>query len=74
MAPFKLPQDYLDVLGGINSPKFEEFRKLTKRAFWEARRHADRIIMIVELMQKGTHPPLSSSECARWCHSYRWRC
>ena len=53
MAPFKLPQDYIDILGGLTSEKFADFRKLVKRVFWEARRQAERIIMIVELMQKG---------------------
>jgi phosphatidylinositol 4-kinase len=53
MAPFKLPQDYIDILGGYTSDKFLEFRKLVKQSFWEARRQAERVIMIVELMQKG---------------------
>lgn len=32
-APFKLSQDYVDVLGGVGSPRFEEFKKLCKQAF-----------------------------------------
>lgn len=54
MAPFKLPQDYIDVLGGFEGEKFLEFRKLFKRAFRDARKHAERIITLVELMQKGS--------------------
>ena len=53
MAPFKLPQDYIDILGGFDSPKFAEFRALFKRCFRDARKHAERIITLVELMQKG---------------------
>jgi phosphatidylinositol kinase/protein kinase (PI-3 family) len=49
MAPFKLTQDYIDILG----TRFNDFKKMLKRCFLEARRHAERIIMIVELMQKG---------------------
>jgi hypothetical protein len=32
-APFKLTQDYVDVLGGIGSPGFEDYKKLCKQAF-----------------------------------------
>lgn len=62
MAPFKLPQDYIDILGGITSEKFADFRSLVKRLFWEARRQAERVIMIVELMQKGA----SFRSCLSW--------
>jgi hypothetical protein len=32
-APFKLTQDYVDVLGGINSPGFDDYKVLCKQAF-----------------------------------------
>lgn len=32
-APFKLTQEYVDVLGGAQSPEFEKFRALCKQAF-----------------------------------------
>ena len=32
-APFKLTQDYVDVLGGLESAEFGEFKKLCKIAF-----------------------------------------
>lgn len=54
MAPFKLPQDYIDILGGFDGAKFLEFKTLFKRSFRDARKHAERIITLVELMQKGT--------------------
>ncbi|GAA5838768.1 hypothetical protein JCM9279_003856 [Rhodotorula babjevae] len=57
MAPFKLPQDYIDILGGFDSPKFAEFRALFKRCFKDARKHAERIITLVELMQKDSSLP-----------------
>ena len=57
MAPFKLSQDYLDILGGPGSAKFAEFRALVRRQFRDVRRHAERIIMIVELMQKDSTLP-----------------
>lgn len=53
MAPFKLPQDYIDILGGFDSPEFAKFKELFKRCFRDVRKHAERIITLVELMQKG---------------------
>ena len=52
-APFKMPQEYIDILGGVDGPKFQEFRQLMRQGFKDVRKHAERIIMIVELMQKG---------------------
>ncbi|KAM0752432.1 kinase-like protein [Meredithblackwellia eburnea MCA 4105] len=57
MAPFKLPQDYIDILGGFEGEKFAEFKALFKRAFRDARKHAERIITLVELMQKDSNLP-----------------
>lgn len=52
-APFKLTQEYIDILGGLDSPGFDYFKKLMRQGFKEVRKAAERIIMIVELMQKG---------------------
>jgi len=32
-APFKLTQEYVDVLGGVGSPDWEEYKRLCKQAF-----------------------------------------
>ena len=32
-APFKLTQEYVDVLGGVGSPDYEDYKKLCKQAF-----------------------------------------
>jgi phosphatidylinositol 4-kinase len=32
-APFKITQDYVDVLGGVGSQHFEDYKKLCKQAF-----------------------------------------
>ena len=53
LAPFKLSQEYLDILGGVASEKFGEFKSLVKQAFIAVRKHADNIILLVEMMQKG---------------------
>ena len=52
-APFKLSSEYIEVLGGVQSPAFLEFRRLFREGFEIARKHCDRIITLVELMQKG---------------------
>ena len=56
-APFKMPQEYIDILGGLDSPKFAEFKKLVCQGFRDVRKHAERIIMMVELMQKDSKLP-----------------
>jgi phosphatidylinositol 4-kinase B len=43
-APFKLPWEYVEVLGGVDGPAFLEFRRLFKEGFQAARKHCDRII------------------------------
>jgi len=43
-APFKFPPEYLEVLGGVGAPAFQEFKKLFREGFEAARKHCDRII------------------------------
>ena len=56
-APFKMPQEYIDILGGLESSKFEEFKQLMRSGFRDVRKHAERIIMLVELMAKDSKLP-----------------
>ncbi|KAH9856985.1 kinase-like protein [Lenzites betulinus] len=56
-APFKLPLEYIEVLGGLDSPAYREFRKLFREGFDAARKHCDRIVTLVELMQKDSGLP-----------------
>ncbi|CBQ69345.1 related to PIK1-phosphatidylinositol 4-kinase [Sporisorium reilianum SRZ2] len=56
-APFKMPQEYIDILGGLESSKFEEFKQLMRQGFRDVRKHAERIIMLVELMAKDSKLP-----------------
>ncbi|CAG8464975.1 6279_t:CDS:10 [Ambispora gerdemannii] len=57
LAPFKLSQEYLDILGGVTSEKFNEFKTLIKQAFTALRKHADNIVLLVEMMQKDSKLP-----------------
>ncbi len=54
MAPFKMTQDYIDILGGVSSDKFEEFRALMKEAFLALRKKIDHIVGLVEMMEKDS--------------------
>ncbi|KAF7322989.1 Phosphatidylinositol 4-kinase [Mycena chlorophos] len=56
-APFKLPLEYVEVLGGADGPMYLEFRRLFKEGFEAVRKHADRLITLVELMQKDSTLP-----------------
>lgn len=56
-APFKLPLEYIEVLGGMEGEAFMEFRRLFKEGFEAARKHCDRIVTLVELMQKDSTLP-----------------
>ncbi|KFY01226.1 hypothetical protein V490_01002, partial [Pseudogymnoascus sp. VKM F-3557] len=56
-APFKLTQDYVDVLGGVNSAEFQDYKALCKQAFQALRRSADNIIDLVSLMGHGSKMP-----------------
>lgn len=52
-APFKLTQEFVDVLGGPRSRLFQYYRSLCGRAFLEARRHRQKIMLLVEMMLAG---------------------
>jgi phosphatidylinositol 4-kinase len=54
MAPFKLPQEYIDILGGIHGEKFAEYKALMKAAFLSVRKHSENILLLVEMMCKDS--------------------
>ncbi|KAH9966684.1 kinase-like protein [Russula dissimulans] len=56
-APFKMPLEYVEVLGGPDGEPLREFRKLFHEGFEAARKHCDRIVTMVELMQKDSTLP-----------------
>lgn len=59
-APFKLTQEYVDVLGGVGSPGFEDYKKLCKQAFQALRRSADNLIDLVSMIGKESKMPCFS--------------
>lgn len=56
-APFKLTQEYIDLLGGVDSYYFKKFKESTRDAFKSLRRNSQCIIDMVELMQTDSSLP-----------------
>ncbi|KAI9167427.1 Phosphatidylinositol 4-kinase pik1 [Paramyrothecium foliicola] len=56
-APFKLTHEYVDVLGGVGSQDYEDYKKLCKQAFQALRRSADNIIDLVAMMGRDSKMP-----------------
>ena len=52
-APFKLSNDMVQNLGGIEGQYFEQFRKLLKKGFLAIHKHRQKIIILVEMMYCG---------------------
>ncbi|CAO0791861.1 unnamed protein product [Mucor circinelloides] len=57
MAPFKLPQEYIDILGGVHGEKFAEYKALMKAAFLAVRKHSENILLLTEMMSKDSKLP-----------------
>ncbi|KAI1820327.1 phosphatidylinositol 3 [Xylaria intraflava] len=72
-APFKLTQEYVDVLGGVGSPDFEDFKTLCKQAFQALRRSADNIIDLVSMMGRDSKMPCYSAGAAQTTAALRQR-
>ena len=88
-APFKLTQEYVDVLGGPTSLAFEAFKSLCKRAFQgiphiensrsianlpsALRKSADSIILLVEMMGNRSKMPCFAAGSVQVVGSLRQR-
>ena len=48
-APFKLTQDYIDVMGGVKSPAFQLFQDLFYRGFQALKKHSDIMSAMLEV-------------------------
>ncbi|TGJ81002.1 hypothetical protein E0Z10_g7750 [Xylaria hypoxylon] len=72
-APFKLTQEYVDVLGGVGSPDFEDYKTLCKQAFQALRRSADNIIDLVSMMGRDSKMPCYSAGIVQTTAALRQR-
>ncbi|UXI21511.1 hypothetical protein NH340_JMT07454 [Sarcoptes scabiei] len=57
-SPFKLTQEFVEVIGGYNSDMFEYFKILILKGLIAARKHSDRLITLIEILI--TSPSMSS--------------
>jgi len=56
-APFKLTPDYMEVIGGVESPLFEYFKILLIQGFLAIRKYIDDFCDIIELMSRESQLP-----------------
>jgi phosphatidylinositol kinase/protein kinase (PI-3 family) len=52
-APFKVTQEYIDVMDGVDSEMFEYFKSLMIKGFIEIRKHLEDILILVEILMQG---------------------
>lgn len=60
-APFKLTQEYIDILGGTESQIYNEFRALMIRGLFELRNNCDSLVALIEIMQRESKLPCFSA-------------
>eukprot|EP01031_Cornospumella_fuschlensis_P025716 gene25716-31055_t len=53
-APFKLTTEYVEIMGGVESRGFKKFRDVCLRTFMELRKHSQRIMLLLEMLSKGS--------------------
>ncbi|XP_059167912.1 phosphatidylinositol 4-kinase beta-like [Physella acuta] len=56
-SPFKLTHEFVEVMGGLGSDMFEYFKILMLQGFVASRKHMDKILPLVEIMQTGSQLP-----------------
>ncbi|XP_077319967.1 phosphatidylinositol 4-kinase beta isoform X2 [Lithobates pipiens] len=56
-SAFKLTSEFVDVMGGLNGDMFNYYKMLMLQGLIAARKHMDRVVQIVEIMQQGSHLP-----------------
>ncbi len=59
-APFKLTADMVSIMGGTHSFAYQKFRILCVRAFLEARRQKEKLILLVEMLAENGGLPCFS--------------
>ncbi len=56
-APFKLTAEMVDVMGGVDSPLFDEFTTLFACGFHALQVNIERIVVLVEIMAEASRYP-----------------
>jgi len=53
-SPFKLTEEFVQVMGGPESDMFEYFKILMLQGLVAAKKYSDKIVHLVEIMRVGT--------------------
>ncbi|KAI9188734.1 Phosphatidylinositol 4-kinase pik1alpha (PI4-kinase)(PtdIns-4-kinase) [Blastocladiella emersonii ATCC 22665] len=53
-APFKLAHEYVELLDGFGSPRFRDWRNRMVQGFLALRRHHERVVGLVEIMERSS--------------------
>ena len=56
-SAFKMTYEFVEVMGGVESDMFAYFKILMLKGFLSARKHMDKLVPIVEIMQLGSQLP-----------------
>ncbi|XP_053330752.1 phosphatidylinositol 4-kinase beta isoform X2 [Spea bombifrons] len=56
-SAFKLTSEFVDVMGGLNGDMFNYYKMLMLQGLIAARKHMDRVVQVVEIMQQGSQLP-----------------
>ncbi|XP_068188585.1 phosphatidylinositol 4-kinase beta-like [Antennarius striatus] len=54
-SAFKLTSEFVDVMGGLNGDMFVYYKMLMLQGLIAARKHMDKVLQVVEIMQQGSH-------------------
>ncbi|XP_017597060.1 PREDICTED: phosphatidylinositol 4-kinase beta, partial [Corvus brachyrhynchos] len=61
-SAFKLTTEFVDVMGGLDGDMFNYYKMLMLQGLIAARKHMDRVVQIVEIMQQGSQLPAPPSQ------------
>ena len=56
-SPFKLTQEYIELMDGVDSDLFEYFKSLITAGLLEVRKHMDELIRFITIMMKESAMP-----------------
>ncbi|XP_015763045.1 PREDICTED: phosphatidylinositol 4-kinase beta-like [Acropora digitifera] len=56
-SPFKLTEEFAEVMGGVDSDMYNYFKILMLQGFLAARKNMDKCLQLVEIMQTGSQLP-----------------
>ncbi|KAG7476004.1 phosphatidylinositol 4-kinase beta-like [Solea senegalensis] len=71
-SAFKLTTEFVDVMGGPDGDMFNYYKMLMLQGLIAARKHMDRVLHIVEIMQQGTQLPCFHGSSTMRCLKERF--